>query len=208
MQRLADRLIQIPEGAAIGYTLRGVVHYDEENHEDAAAAFERVLALDPDLKVMPLPTRLFWDQLISELMKTGRAADARRYLVRALANTQDAALMTTLGVANDLEGEIDEAERCLRQAIEWDSTYSPAYAYLGRLELYRRQYDNALSHLLKAVKLNPGNYSLLYTLSQAYRQHGELEEAARYQAKAVAVRTKQEAIPPRSQKIPLPRYAL
>src|SRR5205807_6532585 len=56
---LADRLIEIPGGEAVGFSLRGSVHHDEENRAEAVAAYERVLQLDPELRVMPLPRRLF-----------------------------------------------------------------------------------------------------------------------------------------------------
>src|SRR5262249_48934173 len=44
---LALRLDQIASGAVIGSTLRGVVYHNEKNSQQAVAAFERVLDLDP-----------------------------------------------------------------------------------------------------------------------------------------------------------------
>ena len=59
VQSLADRLIRSPGGAAIGYTLEGVVAHNDRNYEILAiAAFEHVLELDPELRVScPCPAR-------------------------------------------------------------------------------------------------------------------------------------------------------
>ena len=45
--RLAERLIEIPAGEVIGYTLTGVINHDLGEPELAVAAFERVLAARP-----------------------------------------------------------------------------------------------------------------------------------------------------------------
>ena len=47
---LADRLIAIPGGEVVGFTLRGSVHHDDGNRAEAVAAYERVLQLDPELR--------------------------------------------------------------------------------------------------------------------------------------------------------------
>jgi Flp pilus assembly protein TadD len=47
----------------------------------------------------------------------GRSGDARRYLQRAVAHEPDAVLMTMLGRVARIEGNIDDAEACFRQAL-------------------------------------------------------------------------------------------
>ena len=83
---LADRLEQISSGAVIGSTLRGVVYHNDKIPQQAVAAFERVLELDPELREMPLPRNLFWTQLADDLVSSGRIDDARRYLTKALSS--------------------------------------------------------------------------------------------------------------------------
>jgi tetratricopeptide (TPR) repeat protein len=205
--KLADRLVQIPDGAAIGYTLLGIVHHNQKNHEDAVAALERVLVLDPELRVMPLPRRLFWSHLVSELTAVGRPADSRRYLLQALKDNPDAYLMTSLGLAYEFEGSTEDAERCYRHAMEWDARYSPPYLYLGKIELHRRHTEEALRHLHRALELAPKDYDVVYNLALAYRQIGRTEEASRFQSKAIELRPK-PASTPAPPKAPPPRYAL
>jgi tetratricopeptide (TPR) repeat protein len=207
--KLADRLIQIPDGAgaAIGYTLLGIVHHNQKNHEDAVMALERVLVLDPELRLMPLPRRLFWSHLTFELMAMGRPADARRCLLQALKDNPDAYLMTSLGLAYDMDGSTSDAERCYRQAMEWDARYFSPHLYLGKLELHRQRTEEALKHLHRALELAPRDYDVVYNLGLAYQQIGRTEEAARFQSRATALRSEPVSTPA-PPKAPPPRYAL
>ena len=79
----ADRLIKIPAGAVIGHTLAGVVHHNTRDSELAVFAFDRVVALDPELKQMPLkPRSMFWAEYGHNLLVVGRWQEARRDLSR------------------------------------------------------------------------------------------------------------------------------
>ena len=82
----ARRLIQIPSAAVIGHTLAGVVHHNTGESEEAVNDFDQVMALDPELKQMPLkPRSMFWSEYGRNLILIGRTEDAKRYLHRALA---------------------------------------------------------------------------------------------------------------------------
>ena len=206
--RLAGRLVEIPGGAAIGHTLFGVVQQNQDNPELAVPSFEKVLELDPELKQMPLPRRLFWGQLVGDLLVMGRFADARKYLNRALTENPDPDpyLMTMLGRAYYMEGAVDEAERCYRKAIELDPTYAQPYQLLGKVELGRKGYDEALSLLRRAVALGPGDRQSVYALATAYRLVGRTGEADALRKRFEELRA--AAAPGAPVKGPLPRYAL
>ncbi len=110
-QALSDRLLATPGGAIIGQTLKAVVYHNDQNHQKAVAAFERILELDPELKEMPLARTLFWAHYTDDLVASGRLADARAALKNYLARNQDADLMTRLGQIYVLEGSFEDAER-------------------------------------------------------------------------------------------------
>ena len=152
---LAERLIHNPGGAAIGYTLRGVVAYQNNNHEGAVAAFEKVLEVDPDLRLMPLPHKTFWTYLAENLIKGGHTNDVGRYLTRVLSDAPDTALMNMLGQAYLLQGSLNEAERCFQQASEWEpNSYLPRYN-LGKIELQRHRPEAARQHFETAPACSP-----------------------------------------------------
>ena len=205
--KLADRLIRIPEGAAIGYTLRGVTQHNGKNREESVAAFEQVLELDPELRVMPLPHRIFWANLAEDLLSLGRTADLRKHLPKVVNSEPNAYLMNALGRAYYLEGNEAESEVWFRQAAELDPKDSASHVNLGRLELHRGHQDAALKELQLAVELGPRQYDALYALALAYRQTGQPTEAKRLEQTLEKIREVRVPVQPPA-KTPLPRYAL
>jgi tetratricopeptide (TPR) repeat protein len=179
--KLADRLGRIPNGAVIGQTLRGVVHHNDKNPQQAVAAFEHVLNLDPELREMPLVRTLFWSHLADDLIECGRFEDAGRHLTQALVGNNDASLMNRLGRVYFLQGSLTEAKRAFRQAAEWDpSDYTPRLE-LAKLALQRGEREEGLSQLKRAHALAPQQYRVLYSLASVYRQLGRTADADRIQ---------------------------
>jgi tetratricopeptide (TPR) repeat protein len=204
---LSDRLIQIPAGQVIGLMLRGVVYHNDRNPEQAVAAFERILQLDPELHQMPAARGLFWRHFTDDLAKSGRLADAGRYLAGEVAKTPDSELMNRLGETRFLLGEFDEAERCYRRAAEWDPRSYAPHLQLAKLAIQRRRREEALQHLNQARLLAPRQYGVLYNLASVYRQLGQTEEAERVQETIRQVR-EDSASTPRPMRGEWPRYAL
>jgi tetratricopeptide (TPR) repeat protein len=206
LEALAIRLIQAPGGAAVGYTLRGVVAHSDHNYEGAVDAFEHVLELDPDLRVMPLPRMNFWSHLAEDLIKCGRNEDAGKYLTKVLAETPDASLLNTLGRAYLLQGMLDEAEHCYQQAAEWEpNNYIPHYN-LGKIELQRHRPEQAVKHFEVAQKLVSRQGDVLQSLATTYRLLGRPADVAHVQRLIKEVRDRSKVT--RSPKDPWPPYAL
>ncbi len=209
--KLAERISRTANGGVIGHTLRGVVYHNNDNPQQAVAAFEHVLELDPELREMPLSQRLFWSHLSDDLIECGRIDDARDQLNKALARGPDTDLMTRLGRIYFLQGALDDAERCFRQVAEWDpSDYGP-HLYLAKLALQRQDRLGALDHLSKAKVLDPTQYDVLYSLASVYRQLNLMDDADRVQEIIKQLRDKSlspstsSSSPTNS---PWPRYAL
>ena len=188
--KLADRLCRISKGAVIGQTLLGVVYHNDENPQRAAACFERVLEQDPELREMPLSRRQFWAQFAGDLITCGRMEDAIGALDKALANTPDADLMNQLGQIHFLQGQMEDAERCFRQALEWEPGNFQPYVGLSRIALQRQQREDALRYLNQAKQLAPLEYSVLYSLAAIYRLLGRPADAARLQESLTQLRDK------------------
>ncbi|QEH35287.1 cellulose synthase subunit BcsC [Aquisphaera giovannonii] len=203
---LADRLVKVPGGEAMGQTLRGAVAHMEGDREIAVAAFDRVLAIDPDLKQMPLPHGAFWRYFAEDLLKSGRPEDAQRHLKRALAEESDAVLMTILGRAYFQEGRLDEAESCFKQAAEWDPTDVTSLYELGKVEITRKRFDAAREHLEVARRRAPGRMDVLHELAAAHRLLGHRDESERLEGEIRELRDRSTSA--RKGKEPWPRYAL
>jgi tetratricopeptide (TPR) repeat protein len=206
LEALADRLINSPGGIAIGYTLRGAVAHNEKNREGAVAAFTRVIEVDPDLRSMPLPRQAFWSYFADDLIKIGHLEDVTRYLNKVLTEAPDAALMNTLGQAYALQGMVDEAKRCYRQAIEWAPTNYLPYCRLGEIELQQQRPEEALKYLQTARKLAPRQLGVLYNLAAAHRLLKQPVEADTIDK--LCKQIGESAKSARNPKDPWPRYAL
>jgi len=205
--KLAARLIKIPEAASIGYTLRGVTQHNAKIREESVAAFEHVLEIDPELRAMPIPRKIFWSNLAEDLLTLGRTADVKRYIAPVVKNEPDAYLLNSLGRAYYLEGNEAEAERYFREAAELDPKDFASHLNLGRLELHRGHPDEALTQLQQAVALGPRQYDALYALAMAYRRVGRTTEATELE-KTLETYREVKAPAPTVAKTPLPRHAL
>ena len=78
-------------------------------------------------------------------------------------------------VFEDLDGDNDSAEREYMIALssEWDKSLVPCADRLARLKAIRGEHDAAIELWEKAMKLDPGNTSVLWNLSIAYRSVGD-----------------------------------
>jgi predicted Zn-dependent protease len=204
---LANRLHQVPAGRVIGEMLRGVVYHNQKNPQQAVAAFEKVLELDPELREMPASRGLFWNQFTADLAASGRLEDVRRHLTKLLENTPDAGWMNRLGETLSLLGDLDGAERCFQQAAELDSASYAPHWNLAKLAIQRRRRGEALEHLNRARMRAPGQYAVLYNLASVYRQLGQTAEAEQVQEAIRQLRSRPVA-PPRPPNGQWPRYTL
>ena len=191
---LADRLDRLPGERAAGQTLAAIAHHELKHYEMAVEAARGVLELDPKLERMPLPKSLFWKNFALDLMAQGRDAEARGYLERALAESEDASLMELLGVTYSQQGALDESERCWRRAERLDPDNADVCLDLGRLAMGRRRWDEAVGYLERAARLSPDAVEPLHNLSQVHQMMGRPEASARYRRLADERR---KAQPPR-----------
>jgi tetratricopeptide (TPR) repeat protein len=194
--KAADRMIKIPSGAVIGHTLAGVVHHDMRETEQAVDDFARVLDLDPDLKQMPLkPRSMFWIDFGADLLATGRAAEARRHLLRAIGEGRDAKIADLLGQAYYLQGEFDDAEKFWRLALSWDESSFGTWWRIGKLELQRGRLEHAVEPIRRAAELEPKAAGPRYSLSLVLRRLGRKDEADRMKDEADRLRGRPGAAP-------------
>lgn len=171
---LADRLEQVAGGSVLGPTLRTVVYHNDNNPQQAVAAFEQVVKLDPELHEMP---PLFCGQFAEDLVSVGRIEDASRFLSIAVSKSSDPSLMNRLGETYFLRGSLDDAERCFLQAADMAPGDYLAYMNLAKLAQSRHDQAEALRQLNRARSLSPRRYNILYKLQLVYRLLGRTAEA-------------------------------
>lgn len=206
--KLADQLDRAPGGEVVGAMLRGVAYHNDRNPQQAVAAFERVLELDPELSQMPASLAMFSNHYALDLINSGRIEDASRYLSKALANRPDSELMNVLGNSYLLRGEMEDAERCFRQSVEWDPRNFAPRLSLVSLAIQRRQLEEAARQLNEVRQLVPRRTDVLLKLVSVYQQLGKSEEAERVQQAVKVLRSSKTTLARRNQDGMWPRYAL
>ena len=184
-----------------------MVYHNDQNPQQAVAAFERVLQFDPELREMPASRGLFWNHLARDLIDCGRIEDAGRLLVKAMTDGADSNLTVILGDTYFLRGEMDEAERYYQQAAGLGPSNYVPHLNLAKVAVQSRRREDALKHLNRARMLAPQQYGVLYNLASVYRQLGLKAEAEGVQEAIRDLRTSTSSAR-RVQNGQWPRYAL
>ena len=139
----------------IGATLEAIACHNRGEAVDAVPIYERVLALDPDLRSMPLDPRLFWSQFGEDLLSVGRSTDLIQLLSPREETRSDPSLLALLARARMQLGQVDESEAAWRKVLELSPAQPSAWLALGRIEAGRGRTDEAIRLLIRAAALAP-----------------------------------------------------
>lgn len=137
----------------------------------AIDAFERALALDPELGPASFG-------LATELLVLDRAAEALAVLESAVARAPlDAPLVGRLGDALQLAGRREEAIAAYRRAVELDPSVGHAWYGLGCAELAAGAHAAAAEALRRAAALRPAAAEAHFNFAVALFNLGDIERA-------------------------------
>ncbi len=109
---------------------------------------------------------------------------ARKDLEVAKLFEDDAETEMYLGVAQYNAGSVDSAFQSLDKAIQLDATYMPAYMYASSFCLEEDRYEQALTYLDFAGRLEPKNTTVFYYKGIALVELERAEEGCKFLRKA------------------------
>lgn len=174
-------------GSARLHAMRGVLHAQLAELDQASAAFEQAARLQPDQAYASMGLSVLLGQ-------TGRLEGAARLLREKLAQAPgDATLNYLLADALLREGvaphqpEFAEAREALRRAIRAQPDFAKARATLGKIYMREGDAERAVQELETALRYDPDNRPALSQLLAALRKLGRDEEAS-----AVAARLRRQ----------------
>lgn len=161
------------ESADVQFLL-GQAYAEEGKLEEALAAFEKALKLNPSLPQIRLNIgAVHWKRKHADLaMEAWRAEYA--------ANPSTFAANYTLGAALALSAEHrEEAEKYLRVALALKPTHAGTLFHLGKLVWQKSKSPEAQGLLERAVKADGESREARYLLATVYQSLGRRVEAAR-----------------------------
>jgi len=169
-------LRNIPDSAAL-YSMRGILHAQTMQFNEAEADFSHANRLEPDQVYGTVGLGITF-------MQKGTPEDSVRVLrERLVRNPEDATLNYLFAEAllrKAIEPgtpEFDEATSALLRSIKNKPDFAKAHAQLGKLHLLAGNTSKALEESELAVKLAPDDRMAVYSLVRALKASGRNEEA-------------------------------
>ncbi len=176
--RLAELLADRPEHGEAQFLL-GFARLQGGDARGAVAPLEAAVAAGAN------PERL--NALAQAYEALGRAADAERRYVEALAIQPAAArIRTNLGRLRERQGRVDEAVAAYREAVVEEPWLAQAHTLLGGALARRGDAPGAVAALREAVTLEPLQADALTNLGVLLAQAGDARAAGPYLQRAVA----------------------
>ncbi len=163
------------------YLQRGVVVAMKGSVELAEQEFTKASRAAPEDPAPYVALAMVWMQR----GQTPRAVEVLRTRARTTARNgkPQAVILYALGIAlirsgaapDDAAGT--EALHAFQEAVRLQPAFVQAQAELGKLLLKRGDVSGAISHLERAVALEPESAAPAYALAQAYRRNGQMDRA-------------------------------
>ena len=117
------------------------------------------------------------------------------YFLKAfsLKNSKGSEIAVLLGNSFYLSGQLREAERYLRQAVNMDSNSYKNRYFLGNFLFFTKRYEEAITQFEESLELNPGENLVLEALGGTYFKLGNLNKAIEIFKKILKIDTQNQA---------------
>jgi len=145
----AQQALKLNDQLALGHIAQGWVRDMQSRPDDALAAYERALHLDP--------TNFFaWYGKVEALRHARRYADARSNIAEAMRRfPRERVFLDALGSVNYEQSDIPAAEQAFRRSIALQPDAVTAYANLTAVLMRQNHADEALRVLQQGLQVRP-----------------------------------------------------
>jgi tetratricopeptide (TPR) repeat protein len=159
-----------PTNDSYAYVLASA-NVSKKQYEAAGKIFQVLLAKHPDDHILNYA-------MGSLLFLEVKLDDAAKYLHRSVELQPDqTAAYYYLGLVAEGKGQDGQAVTILKDVLQKDSNYGPAYEALGRILVKERKYSEAQQALERAVVLNPDSVKAHYQLGILWGRAGRQDDA-------------------------------
>ena len=162
----------------------GVLYFRRGMVDEAIAAFSRALALDERMRVARRNLEIAYGK--AGLLKS-RVTELDQRLAEA---PDDIGALVESGIAEKSAGNLDQAEKKFRRALESDPNSSVLHFFLAEIFYNRGNGEEALRFLRRSIDLNPANPDAHYLAGFILGDLGRVDEAREANRRAVALNPK------------------
>lgn len=150
----------------------------ENRFEEAVAAYEAALSVDPDAsQAAPDEISSAYVNLALLHLRRGDRPSAVAVLEKAANLVPNAAIFNHLGELYRRNNRLDDAEAMVRQAIDLEPDSASAHANLGAIYITRERYEAAIPTFETALSLKPEMTDARFNLGLTYKLMGRFSEA-------------------------------
>lgn len=159
----------------------GVLYFRRGLFDEAIEAFSRALALDERMRVARRNLEIAYG-------KAGSLKSRTVELEQRLATSpDDIGALVECGIAEKSAGNLDQAEKRFRRALQHDPDSSVLHFFLAELFYNRGNGEEALRFLRRSIDLNPANPDAHYLAGFILGDLGRVDEAREANRRAVAL---------------------
>ncbi len=145
----AQQALKLNDQLALGYIAQGWVRDMQGRGDDAMAAYERALRLDPS-------NFFAWYGKVEALRHARRYADARQNIAEAIRRfPRERVFLDALGAVHYEQGDLSAAEQAFRGSIALQPDAVTAYANLTAVLMRQNRADEALRTLQQGLQVRP-----------------------------------------------------
>jgi tetratricopeptide (TPR) repeat protein len=151
------------------------IDYDAGKYAAAVARLQRVVSLQPGFTRAYDNLGLCYEALNRPEEAIAQYSEAIRR-ARLLGEPWPWPFLN-LGILHRKAGELEQAEKLLREALAIDPTFAPALYQLGAVLEYQEKVDEAVTALRQAAAADPAYAEPHFALARIYRRQGKTKEA-------------------------------
>jgi tetratricopeptide (TPR) repeat protein len=148
----------------------------------AEAVAEYRKAIDKSPRTLGLHYRLGRALLMTSHEAGALEPALQEFQAELALNPHDAVAEYQVAQIFQAQGKPSQASAGFERAIALDANFAEPLVALGKLRMEQKNDGEAISLLLRAVRIAPGSESARYSLMMAYRNAGRMEDARREKA--------------------------
>jgi tetratricopeptide (TPR) repeat protein len=168
-----ERAVRLDDDAPEAWSNLGRAHARLNREPEAESAWREALRRRPAYAEAH-------SNLGNLLHRRNRWPEARDHFAEALRDPRYAAARFNYGTALAERGDLREAERYLREAVQLDGSLAEAHLNLSNLLLASRRAAEAIRPLEAVLRLRPGLSEALLNLGIAFAETGQVDQARNY----------------------------